>query len=67
MLLDAVIAEIKEAREKYDYYMAHYDEVEGFLEEGAAKARPVAQESLKHLKIQCLGVGQHITFFIIHN
>ncbi len=55
MLLDAVIAEIKEAREKYDYYMAHYDEVEGFLEEGAAKARPIALETLKRLKDTVFG------------
>lgn len=50
MLLDAVITEIKDAREKYNYYMAHYDVVEDLLAQGAAKARPVAQETLKRLK-----------------
>ncbi len=55
MLLDAVIAEIKDAREKYDYYMAHFAEVEGFLEEGATKARPTAQETLKRLKDTVFG------------
>ncbi|MBE6454588.1 MAG: tryptophan--tRNA ligase [Alphaproteobacteria bacterium] len=55
MLLDAVINEIKEAREKYNYYMAHFDEVEAMLEEGASKARPVAQATLKRLKDAVFG------------
>lgn len=55
MLLDAVITEIKEAREKYNYYMAHFDEVETMLQEGAAKARPVAQATLKRLKDAVFG------------
>lgn len=50
MLLDAVIKEVKEAREKYNYYMDHYDEVEEMLAKGAAKARPIAQETLHRLK-----------------
>ena len=55
MLLDAVVNEIKDAREKYNYYMAHFSEVEGMLEEGAAKARPVAQATLKRLKDAVFG------------
>ncbi len=55
MLLDAVVSEIRDAREKYNYYMAHYDEVEGMLEEGAAKARPVARATLKRLKDAVFG------------
>lgn len=55
MLLDAVITEIKDAREKYNYYMAHYDVVEDLLAQGAAKARPVAQETLKRLKDAVFG------------
>ena len=55
MLLDAVIDEIKDAREKYNYYMAHYAEVEGMLEDGAVKARPVAQATLKRLKDAVFG------------
>ncbi len=55
MLLDAVIAEVKEMREKYNYYMAHYEEVEAMLEEGAAKARPTAQATLKRLKDAVFG------------
>ncbi|MBQ7285277.1 MAG: tryptophan--tRNA ligase [Alphaproteobacteria bacterium] len=55
MLLDAVIAEVSTAREKYDYYMSHYDEVESMLAEGAQKARPVAQRTLKRLKDAVFG------------
>lgn len=55
MLLDAVIAEIKDAREKYNYYMNHYSEVEAFLAQGAAKARPAAQKVLTRLKDAVFG------------
>ena len=55
MLLDAVINEIKDAREKYNYYMAHFDEVEQMLAEGAKKARPIAQQTLKRLKDAVFG------------
>lgn len=55
MLLDAILAETKEAKETYDYYMAHYDEVCGFLADGAAKARPVAQKTLARLKETLFG------------
>lgn len=55
LLLDAVIAEIKDAREKYNYYMNHYSEVEAFLAQGAAKARPAAQKVLTRLKDAVFG------------
>lgn len=55
MLLDAAVAEIKGSREKYNYYMAHYDEVEEFLAQGAARARPAAQATLKRLKDAVFG------------
>lgn len=55
MLLDAVIAEIKDAREKYNYYMAHFNEVEEMLAQGALKARPTAQATLKRLKDAVFG------------
>lgn len=55
MLLDAVISEVKDAREKYNYYMAHYNEVEEMLAKGAAKARPAAQATLKRLKNAVFG------------
>ena len=55
MLLDAVIAEISAAREKYNYYMAHFNEVEEMLDQGALKARPTAQATLKRLKDAVFG------------
>ena len=55
MLLEAVVNEIKDAREKYNYYMAHYDEVEEMLAAGAAKARPVARKTLERLKDAVFG------------
>lgn len=55
MLLDAVVDEIKEAREKYNYYMAHFNEVEEMLAEGAAKARPIARKTLDRLKNAVFG------------
>ena len=50
MLLDAVIKEIGGIREKYNYYMAHFDEVEEMLADGARRARPAAQATLKRRK-----------------
>ena len=55
MLLDAILAETKAAKEKYDYYMAHYDEVKTYLANGAAKARPYAQATLRRLKETLFG------------
>ena len=55
MLFDAVINLIKEPREKYNYYMAHFDEVEGMLESGRSKARPIAQKTLERLKNAVFG------------
>ena len=55
MLLDAVIREVQDAREKYSYYMNHYDEVENMLAEGAEKARPAAQKILTRLKNAVFG------------
>ena len=55
MLLDAVLNETREVKEIYDYYMAHYDEACGFLEDGAAKARPYAQRTLQRLKETLFG------------
>ncbi len=55
MLLSAVLDEMKEVRDKYNYYMAHYDDVEQLLAQGATKARPVAQATLKRLKDAVFG------------
>ena len=55
MLLDAVLEETSAAKEKYDYYMAHFGEVEEMLALGASKARPIAQNTLKRLKDAVFG------------
>lgn len=46
---------IKPMREKFDYYMAHYDEVEKILQEGAEKARKIAKEVLSKVR-KAIGV-----------
>lgn len=55
MLLDAVLDATFDAKEKYDYYMAHFGEVEEMLLSGAQKARPLAQNTLKRLKDAVFG------------
>jgi len=55
MLLEVILEQTKAAKEVYDYYMAHYDEVRGALEEGASKARPYAQRTLARLKETLFG------------
>lgn len=55
MLLEQILAETKDAKQIYDYYMAHYNEVEDFLAQGAAKARPIAQRTLARLKETLFG------------
>jgi len=37
-------------RAKYNYYMEHYDEVEKILEEGSAKARVIAKETVSRAR-----------------
>ncbi len=56
MLLDAILKETKDSYEKYTYYMAHDNEVKAMLAEGAAKARPAAQATLKRLKDAVFGL-----------
>ena len=41
-------------REKYNYYMTHYDEVEKMLDAGATKARAIAKETLARARA---GIG----------
>ena len=55
MLLDAVLEVSREGKEKFDYYMAHFNEVEAMLEEGGVKARQVAKPVLERLKNTVLG------------
>lgn len=55
MLLDAVLETTGEAKEKYDYYMAHFNEVEDMLSLGAETARPLAAKTLERLKNAVFG------------
>ena len=55
MLLDGIIDLVKESREKYQYYMEHFEEVEAMLEEGAAKARPHTAKTLERLRNAVFG------------
>lgn len=41
---------LKPMREKYNYYMEHFDEVLKILEKGEAKARVIAKETLERVK-----------------
>ena len=41
---------IKPMREKYDYYMSHFEEVEKILHDGAEKARVVARKVLSDVR-----------------
>ena len=50
MLLSALIDEIKEKREKYNEYLAHYDTVEDMLKSGAARAREIVRPVLERTK-----------------
>lgn len=50
MLLQVILDEISEKREKYFYYMSHFDEVEDKLQTGAKKARALARPVLERVK-----------------
>lgn len=50
ILLQNIIDEISEKREKYNYYLSHYDEVEDMLKSGAQKARQISRPVLERVK-----------------
>lgn len=50
MLLQSIIEEVSEKREKYTYYLTHFDEVEDMLQAGAQKARAIARPVLERTK-----------------
>lgn len=50
MLLQAILDEVSEKREKYFYYMEHFSEVEDMLQNGAQKARQIARPVLERVK-----------------
>ncbi len=41
---------LKPMRDKYDYYMAHFDEVEQMLKKGEEKAKVIAKETIERVK-----------------
>lgn len=45
----------KEAREKFEYYLNHCDEVYGLLDIGAKKAQKVADETMQKVR-ECVGI-----------
>ena len=49
-LLDLILEEFGEARERFDHYMANPDEVAAALKVGAEKARPIAQATLSRVR-----------------
>jgi tryptophanyl-tRNA synthetase len=49
-LLELILEEFTEAREQFDHYMAHPEEVAAALKVGAEKARPVAQATLLRVR-----------------
>jgi tryptophanyl-tRNA synthetase len=49
-LLELVLEQFGEAREKFDHYMANPDEVMAALKVGAEKARPVAAATLSRVR-----------------
>lgn len=50
MILQHIIDEISEKREKYNYYLSHYDEVEDMLQAGAKQAREISSRVLNRVK-----------------
>ena len=46
---------LKPMRDKYDYYMSHYDEVEKLLKEGEKNAKVIANETIDRVK-KAIGV-----------
>src|SRR5680860_29340 len=49
-LYELVLQKFGDAREKYDYYINHLDEVDQALDVGAAKAKKVADEVLERVR-----------------
>ena len=49
-LYEVIVQKFGEAREKYDYYINHFDEVDEALYKGAEKAKKVADEVLARVR-----------------
>lgn len=50
MLIETICTFMKPYREKYEYYQAHGDEVRMILDEGGARARARAEETMKEVR-----------------
>ncbi|MBQ3034625.1 MAG: tryptophan--tRNA ligase, partial [Alphaproteobacteria bacterium] len=50
MLLQSILNDLGEKREKYNYYISHFDEVEDMLQQGAQKARAISGAVLTRVK-----------------
>lgn len=51
-LYELILVKFKEERIRFDYYMNNRAEIDKILLEGAAKARKVAQETLKRVRVE---------------
>ncbi|NGZ43243.1 hypothetical protein EWU23_02015 [Cytophagaceae bacterium 50C-KIRBA] len=49
-LYEAMLAYFKDAREKFDYYMANPKEIEAKLEEGEARVKPIAEATIQRVR-----------------
>jgi len=49
-LLGLILDRFAEERKLFDYYMSHIEELENKLQEGAAKTRPIARETLNRVR-----------------
>ena len=54
-LFEIVNSYLKPMRDKYDYYMAHFDEVEELLKKGEERAKVIAKETIERVK-KAIGV-----------
>lgn len=52
-LLNAILENFGEAREKYNYYMENKNEIDNILEKGAEKAKIIANKTLKRVRKNC--------------
>ena len=54
-LFEVMDAYLKPMREKFNYYMEHYDEVETYLKKNEDEIRPIAKETLERVR-KAIGV-----------
>ena len=54
-LFEIVNSYLKPMRDKYDYYMANFEEVEDLLKKGEEKAKVIAKETMERVR-KAIGV-----------